>query len=41
MVKDMLRENPDERPLAEQIASRVKTLKEDVKNRDVTIPCLC
>ena len=39
MIELMLSEDPDNRPSAEEIASRVKTLKEDV-GEDVTIPSL-
>lgn len=32
MIEDMLREDPQERPSAEQIGSRVKNLKKYTKN---------
>ena len=37
LIELMLSEDPQKRPSAEEIASRVKTLKEDV-GEDVTIP---
>ena len=39
LIELMLSEDPRKRPSAEEISSRVKTLKEDVEE-DVTIPPL-
>lgn len=41
MIELMLSEDPQNRPSAEQIASRVKTLRKDAKKKkDATIPRL-